>query len=59
MDAEVTIKFIINDICSQSYLNMTGISLIHMVKYIIQEEGIHGVISDKVEIINAKEIYNG
>ena len=58
MDAEITIKFVIKDICSQKYLDMTEVSLDYMTKYIIKEEGIRGLIED-YEIVNIEEIKDG
>jgi hypothetical protein len=59
MDAEITIKFKMKDVCSKDYLDMAGISLDHMVRYIIDEEGIRGIIPDKIEIFDIKEVING
>jgi hypothetical protein len=55
MNANVTIKFRFNNICSSKDLD--EISLDEMVKYLIQEEGIGSFLNDdNYKIINVEEV---
>lgn len=54
MDAFVTVKFRFNDVCNEE--DLTDITFSDMVKYLIQEEGICGVIdTENYEIINVEQ----
>ena len=55
MDAEVTIKFQFNSVCSKRDLEDTGMSFEEMVKYLLEEEGILGCCEDKYEVLEVKE----
>lgn len=59
MDAFVTVRFRFNNICNEDDLKNCNMSLSDMVKYLIREEGICGVIDDEdYEIIDVEKVLN-
>jgi len=56
MDAIVTVKFKFNNVCNKE--DLESISFEDMVKYLIKEEGLFGVVEEDYEIVEIKEQKN-
>ena len=53
LDAEVQVKFVIHNVCTKEDLKGEKSEFFRaMVTDLIQEEGIHGIIDDKYEIVS-------
>jgi hypothetical protein len=55
--AEITVKYKLVEICTDQDLKDTKMSLTEMVKFLISQEGLFGIVEDGSEqIIEVKEI---
>jgi len=55
MNALVTVRFEFPNVCNPEDLVEMGQTFEQMVKYLIREEGLFGVVSDDYEILDVKE----
>jgi len=52
MNALITVKFKLSDVCNPEDLKNTGMTFEEMVRYLISEEGIFGLVEDNGDVIN-------
>jgi hypothetical protein len=52
MNATITVKFKLSDVCNPEDLESIGITFEEMVRYLISEEGIFSLVEDNGEVIN-------
>ena len=55
MNAKVTIEFIVNNVCNPEDLVDTTFE--ELVRWLIREEGIHGIAEDDYKVIKIERIY--
>ncbi len=56
VEAEITVKFITENLTSQSSLNDDfGGNLYDLVQWLIVEEGLFGIVGDEFEVISVRE----
>jgi len=55
MQAKVVVEFTIKNICHPEDLTGKVDTLYKMVRYLIKEEGLFGIVSDKYKILEIKE----
>ena len=56
MNATITVKFKLSDVCNPEDLETTGMTFEEMVRYLISEEGIFDLVEDDGEIISVESI---
>lgn len=56
MDATITVKFKLSDVCNHEDLETTGMTFEEMVRHLISEEGIFDLVEDDGEIVSIESI---
>lgn len=56
MDAKITIDFVATNLCSEETLTEDGWTFDEMVRFLIKEEGLFGIVEDEFCIVNIVQL---
>lgn len=56
MKGEIIVRFTMSNVCSKESLKSSDMTFEQMVRWLIREEGLFGVVDDRYKILNVTEI---